>query len=304
VVTAQPAGRIPRIGWLTSSTVHAPNVNALRDGMRSLGDAEIRLDVRAADGRTDRLAALAAELVALKVDVIITDGGPAATAAKEATTTTPIVIGAATTDFLMRQKLVASLARPGANVTGFTISPGPELGGKRLELLREAVPNLSRVLVVWNPTNDGARWPCRLSSRRPGIWSPGPAPCRVGHRATGASSAGCRNEGGDGDAHRRRRFPVEPARARRRSGSSVSAASDVPRARVRHGWWVDGVREHRVGELPTRGGIRRSDSQGGQTRRPSRRTTDNVRVRDQPENRQDARPDDPAVAAGADLVID
>jgi len=157
VVTAQPAGRIPRIGWLTSSTVHAPNVNAFREGMRSLGYAEIRLDVRAANGRTDRLAALAAELVALKVDVIITDGGPAATAAKEATTTTPIVIGAATTDFLMRQKLVASLARPGANVTGFTISTGPELGGKRLELLREAVPYLSRVLVVWNPTNDGAR---------------------------------------------------------------------------------------------------------------------------------------------------
>jgi len=125
--------------------------------MRSLGYGEIRLIVRAADGRTDKLAALAAELLALKVDVIVTDGGPAATAAKEATTTTPIVIGAATTDFVMQQKLVASLAHPGANITGFTISTGAELGGKRLELLREAVPHLTRVLVIWNPTNDGAR---------------------------------------------------------------------------------------------------------------------------------------------------
>lgn len=125
--------------------------------MRSLGYGEIRLIVRAADGRPDRLAALAAELLAREVDVIITDGGPAATAAKEATTTTPIVIGAATTDFLIQQKLVASLARPGANITGFTISTGPEIGGKRLELLREGVPALRRVLVIWNPTNEGAR---------------------------------------------------------------------------------------------------------------------------------------------------
>ncbi|HTL02073.1 MAG TPA: ABC transporter substrate binding protein [Vicinamibacterales bacterium] len=101
VATSQPAGRITTIGWLTNSTVHGPNVNAFREGMRSLGYGEIRLIVRAADGRPDRLAALAAELLARKVDVIITDGGPAATAAKEATTTTPIVIGAATTDFVM-----------------------------------------------------------------------------------------------------------------------------------------------------------------------------------------------------------
>jgi len=153
----QSAGRVPTIGWLTNSTVHAPNVNAFRDGMRSLGYGEIVLIVRAAGGRTGRLAALAAELVALKVDVIITDGGPAATAAKRATTTTPIVIGAATTDFVMQQQLVASLARPGGNVTGFTISTGPELGGKRLDLLREGIPDLRRVLVIWNPTNDGAR---------------------------------------------------------------------------------------------------------------------------------------------------
>src|SRR6185295_10646183 len=79
--------------------------------------------------------------------------GPAAIAARRATTTMPIVIGAAAID-LVRQGLVASLARPGGNVTGFLISTGIELDGKRLELLREALPSATRVAVVWNPRND------------------------------------------------------------------------------------------------------------------------------------------------------
>jgi putative ABC transport system substrate-binding protein len=154
---AQQADRTPRIGWLTSSVVHAPNVEAFRAGMRALGYPEVRLEVRAAAGRVERLPALAAELLALNVNVIVTDGGPAATAATQATATTPVVIGAATTEFLVRQNLVASLGRPGGNVTGFTISTGAELYGKRLELLREAMPSLSRILVIWNPSNEGAR---------------------------------------------------------------------------------------------------------------------------------------------------
>ena len=101
------AGKIPKIGWLTSSLVHAPNVEAFREGMSALGYPEVRLEVRAAAGRVDRLSALAAELLSLNVDIIVTDGGPAATAAKQATATTPIVIGAATTEFLMRQELVS-----------------------------------------------------------------------------------------------------------------------------------------------------------------------------------------------------
>ena len=96
-------------------------------------------------------------MLSRNVDIIVTDGGPAATAAKQATATTPIVIGAATTEFLLRQELVGSLARPGGNITGFTISTGAELYGKRLELLREAIPSLRRVVIVWNPSNDGAR---------------------------------------------------------------------------------------------------------------------------------------------------
>ena len=160
-VEAQRAGKVPRIGWLTNSVVHTQNVEAFREGMRALGYPEIGLELRAAAGRTDRLAALAAELLALNIDIIVTDGGPAATAAKQATATIPIVIGAATTEYLVRQKLVGSLARPGGNVTGFTISTGAELYGKRLELLREAVPGLDRVIVVWNPSNEGARMSLR-----------------------------------------------------------------------------------------------------------------------------------------------
>jgi putative ABC transport system substrate-binding protein len=158
-VAAEPqqTGQVPKIGWLTNSHVHTPNVDAFREGMRSLGYPDIRLEVRAAAGRVDRLRALANELVALAVDIIVTDGGPAATVASQATTTIPIVIGAATIEFLTEQRVVGSLARPGGNVTGFTISTGPGLYGKRLELLREAIPSLSRVLVIWNPSNEGAR---------------------------------------------------------------------------------------------------------------------------------------------------
>ena len=153
---AQPAGRPPRIGWLTSSVVHAPNVDAFREGMLSLGYRDVNLEVRAAAGRMERLPVLAAELLALNVDLIVTDGGPAAVAAKRATATIPIVIGATAAD-LVRQGVVTSLARPGGNVTGFTISTGVELYGKRLELLREATPALNRVGVVWNPGNEMGR---------------------------------------------------------------------------------------------------------------------------------------------------
>ena len=154
---APEAQQVPRIGWLTNSDIHTRNVDAFRQGMRALGYGDLRFEFRAARGRVDSLAALAAELVALNVDVIVTDGGPAAIAARYATTTIPIVIGAATSEFLMQDRVVGSLARPGANITGFTISTGPELYGKRIELLRDAMPHMRRVIVVWNPRNEGAR---------------------------------------------------------------------------------------------------------------------------------------------------
>jgi putative ABC transport system substrate-binding protein len=152
-VLGQATAKPPRIGWLTSSVLHTRNVEAFRREMQTLGYQDISLEVRAAEGKMDRLPALAAALAALPLNVIVTDGGPAIVAAKRATSTIPIVIGAAAID-LVQQGVVASLARPGGNVTGFLISTGVELDGKRLELLREALPSLARVAVVWNPRND------------------------------------------------------------------------------------------------------------------------------------------------------
>jgi putative tryptophan/tyrosine transport system substrate-binding protein len=149
---AQPSAKAPRIGWLTSSVVHTRNVDAFRQGLRALGYTEVSLEFRAAAGHMDRLPSLAAELLTLGVDLFITDGGPAAFAAKHATATVPIVIGAIGGD-LVRMGLIASLPHPGGNVTGFTISTGADLYGKRLELLRETMPTLSRVAIVWNPRN-------------------------------------------------------------------------------------------------------------------------------------------------------
>ncbi len=149
----QAPAKPPRIGWLTSSVVHTRNVEAFRREMQALGYRDVSIEVRAAEGKMDRLPALAAALVALPLDVIVIDGGPAVIAARRATGTIPIVIGAAAID-LVQQGVVASLARPGGNVTGFLISTGAELDGKRLDLLREALPSLTRVAVVWNPRND------------------------------------------------------------------------------------------------------------------------------------------------------
>jgi putative ABC transport system substrate-binding protein len=152
---AQPAGKRPRIGWLTDSVVHQQNVDAFREGMRARGYPDIALDFQAAAGDPAKLPRLAAALVALKVDVIVTDGGTAALAAKRAISTIPVVMG--TSGDPVADGIVASLARPGGNITGLSISTGVEIQGKRLELLREAVPGVGRVAVMWNPSNPGAR---------------------------------------------------------------------------------------------------------------------------------------------------
>jgi putative ABC transport system substrate-binding protein len=128
-------------------------VQAFRQKLRDLGYVEgqnIGIEYRWAEGHDDRLPGLAAELVRLNVDVIVTTGTPSAFAAKQATAIIPIVMASAGDP--VRSGLVASLAHPGGNVTGFTVL-GPELEGKRLELLKQAVPRISRVAVLWNPVN-------------------------------------------------------------------------------------------------------------------------------------------------------
>jgi putative tryptophan/tyrosine transport system substrate-binding protein len=146
------ATEIPRIGFLRAE---APDAlfDAFREGLREVGYVDGRnavIEQRWANGYLDRLPGLAAELVQLKVDVIVTASTPAALAAKRATTTIPIVI--ASSGDPVASGLVASLAHPGGNVTGQTIML-EEVAIKRLELLKEAVPSLSRVAVLWSASN-------------------------------------------------------------------------------------------------------------------------------------------------------
>lgn len=151
---AQPAAKLWRIGYLDQGSAgNRPYFEAFRQGLRDLGWSEgqtITVEARFAEGKTDRLPALAAELVRLKMDVIVTWTTPAALAAKQATTTIPIVIGGAADP--LGSGIVSSLARPGGNITGWT-HLGLELRAKYLELLQEAVPKATRFGVLWNPKN-------------------------------------------------------------------------------------------------------------------------------------------------------
>ena len=151
---AQQAGKVTRIGFLGYSATSAPHlVEAFRQGLRELGYVEgqnLLIEYRWSEGRAERLPDLAAELVRLKVDLIVSPGTPGPVAAKHATNTIPIVM--TTAGDPVGSGLVASLARPGGNVTGLSLLV-PELGGKRLQLLKEVVPGISRVAVLWNAAN-------------------------------------------------------------------------------------------------------------------------------------------------------
>jgi putative ABC transport system substrate-binding protein len=156
---AQQAGKVYRIGVLemTSATLNVANVYALRAGLRQLGYFEgqnLVIEYRSADGRDDRFPGLARELLALKVDVIVTRGTPAAKAAKNATSTVPVVMAASGDP--LGTGLVTSLSRPGGNITGLSAIVG-ELAPKRLELIREIVPGLARIAVLANTSNDAVR---------------------------------------------------------------------------------------------------------------------------------------------------
>ena len=151
---AQNPAKVPRIGYLSAGpSGPSPNIEVFRQGLRALGYVEgqtIAIEYRYAAGRDDRLADLAAELVRLKVELIVTDSSPAARAAKQASKTIPIVMSASGDP--IGTGLIASLARPGGNITGLT-HLSPELSGKRLELLKETFPKASRVAVLWNGAN-------------------------------------------------------------------------------------------------------------------------------------------------------
>ncbi|HEY7577857.1 MAG TPA: ABC transporter substrate-binding protein [Acetobacteraceae bacterium] len=152
---AQHWGKIPRVGFMGNSTaaLEANLIGPFREGLREHGYEEgrnVEIVFRWAEGRYERFPALIAELIAANVDVIVTAGTPAALAVKKATSTVPVVMAAVGDP--VGTGIVSSLARPGGNITGLS-GTAPDLEGKRLELLREVVPNLSQVAFFLNPAN-------------------------------------------------------------------------------------------------------------------------------------------------------
>jgi putative ABC transport system substrate-binding protein len=157
---AQQPTKVPRIGYLSgasfSSSSMSARIESFRQVLRELGYTEgknIFIEWRSAEENADRMQELAAELVRLQVDVIVTGGSTSTRSAKKATSTIPIVM--AQDDDPVGSGFVASLARPGGNITGLS-TVSPELSGKRLELLKEIVPRLSRVAVIGNLTSPGS----------------------------------------------------------------------------------------------------------------------------------------------------
>ncbi len=153
---AQQTGKVYRIGYLAVGSARTSQryIGIFREALRELGYVEgknIVIEYRSAEGKRDRLPKLAAGLVRTKVDVIVVTGNRATKAAKQATSTIPIVVGGA--GDLVRAGLVASLAQPGGNITGST-RMATDLGGKRIEVLKEAVSKVSRVAVIWSTRQD------------------------------------------------------------------------------------------------------------------------------------------------------
>jgi ABC-type uncharacterized transport system substrate-binding protein len=156
---AQPTGKVSRIGFIVTGTPNETGhlIQALNKGLRELGYVEGRnvvFERRFGEGRQEKLPALAAELVQLKVDVIVTGSNPVIAAVKQATATIPVVMAVSRDP--VGANFIASLARPGGNITGLANDADPEIIGKNLELLKEAAPRVSRVAFLWNPVPPGA----------------------------------------------------------------------------------------------------------------------------------------------------
>jgi len=158
-LAAEAQAKVWRVGFLTSASAEAgnPRIATFRQRLSELGYVEgknVALEIRSAEGIPERLPGLATELVRLKVDVIVAGGSPSIAAAKKATTSIPIVMVIGSDP--VASGFVASFARPGGNITGVTLQ-NTDVAGKRLQLLKEAVPNLSRVAVLWEPGFQPAR---------------------------------------------------------------------------------------------------------------------------------------------------
>ena len=232
---AQQAEKVYRIGFLRADRPPATFVEGFQQGLRERGYVDgqnVVIEYRFTEGSLDQLPQLAEELVRRKVDVILASAAPAALAAKQATTSVPIVFVGVVGP--VELGLVPGLARPGGNITGLAISPG-DLVGKRLELLREIVPTLRRVAVLWHPTNPGnhvqlqgaevaaqVRWACSCNGCRSRAQTTLTLRSRPPRRRRGAPA---------------RRFPVHDAPySPRRIGSEEPTARDLRLSGVCGGW--------------------------------------------------------------------
>ena len=154
---AQPAGKVPRIGVVAPAGLHDPDVEGFRQGLRELGYVEgqnLLVEYRAAEGKPERFPDLFGEILRLKVDVIVTGTVSAAVAVKKATSATPVVLAASGDP--VGAGVVASLAHPGANITGLSLAPEDTFAEKWVELLKEIVPGLSRVTVLAMASSPGS----------------------------------------------------------------------------------------------------------------------------------------------------
>ena len=268
--TAQQPKKVPRIGYLSNgdSTSESTRSDAIRLALRELGYIEgqnIAIEYRYAERKRDQLSALADELVRLKVDIVMVAGGPAPIrAAMKATKTIPILM-VGTPDDPVEAGLVKSLARPGGNVTGLT-NVTRELGGKRLELLKEVIPKLCRVAVLWNPLSVSdirlERNPTTSTAARNPASFPGSAELQRFR-----PSARRRNQGGRGRSCHPGR-PRDGREYKTDSGpcSKEPPAVDISRFCVRGRWRSSDLWRPPSHLVPPRRHLRGQDPEGRETR--------------------------------------
>ncbi len=293
-VEAQQTGKVFRIGALGA----LPEL--LRQGLREAGYVEgqnLAIESRDPEGQTERYGDLTAELVRLKVDVIVAFNPAATLAAKRATASIPIVM--VNTPDPVQLGLVASLGRPGGNITG-TTTLSADLSVKQIELLKEAVPRALRIAVLWNTHNP---WhPLAIKGAEAAARSLAvevqPVELRRPEEMENAFAAMIRERAGAvlvlSDPmtffHRAR---LADLAARRRLPTMHGVRGYVDAGGLMSYW------AHQERSLPARRELRGSDSQGRQTRRPAHRAAEPVRARHQPQDREGARADDRAVTAAA-----
>src|SRR5829696_5103489 len=284
VAGAQQAPGLPRIGLLWALAPPSRVVDAFRSALADLGYVDGRtavLESRFSGDRYDRLPALAAELVRLDVDVLVAAPAPAVIAAKAASGSIPIVmIGVADP---VGQGLVASLARPGGNVTGLSFTVGTETFGKSLELLKETVPNLRLVAVLVNPTN------LAQALVRQDL----AVACGGSHRPRGFRRCLHRNgkRGSRRAPYRGRSGFRGPQPSARGSWDSVPAGVDAPAQTPRRSGWLDVVRPRHRGPLARRRALRRQAPEGRQPLRSADSAANHLRARHQSKDRESARGD-------------